>query len=210
MAVMPTGIDTPPTSDLLERFNAIMADLLACVTDAALKAAGVPWPIRMLMAPLLRRSLARWSNGFSVLMADVRAGRVVEAAGDPAAESPRPGDACGAKPGAARVRSAPHQRDRATTQQDPTGAGDVLLLPSCAVGAHDARRGGWRDDGWRGSYGIKRRAVIDARKYCVLGQRQPVVSRWRLRHGAGHRGPPEFSDEMQQRFRTTNSLRISN
>jgi hypothetical protein len=79
---MPTGTDAPITSDLIERFNALMADVLACVTDAALKAAGVPWPLRLLLGPLVRRRLTRWSGDFSALVADTRAGRLVETAGD--------------------------------------------------------------------------------------------------------------------------------
>jgi hypothetical protein len=54
---MPIGTIAPPTADLIERFSAIIADVMACVADSALKAAGVPWPVRMLVAPLIRRQI---------------------------------------------------------------------------------------------------------------------------------------------------------
>jgi hypothetical protein len=105
---MPTGTDAPITSDLIERFNAIMADVLACVADAALRAAGVPWALRILLAPLVRRRIARYSHDFSALVADVRAGRLAAPAIGPdgalAVEQPHPDRRCSAIGATARVR----------------------------------------------------------------------------------------------------------
>jgi hypothetical protein len=79
---MTTGTAPPPTpsADLIDRFNAIIDDVLACVAVESMKAAGVPWVLRMILAPLLRRRLARWSTAFSAVMADARAGRGIEPA----------------------------------------------------------------------------------------------------------------------------------
>jgi hypothetical protein len=88
MCAMTTGTAPPPTpsADLIDRFNAIIDDVLACVAVESMKAAGVPWVLRMILAPLLRRRLARWSTAFSAVMADARAGRGIEPAVAPARE----------------------------------------------------------------------------------------------------------------------------
>jgi hypothetical protein len=83
-----TAPQPPPSSDLIDRFNAIIDDVPACVAVESMKAAGVPWVLRMILAPLLRRRIARWSAAFSAMVADPRAARAVAPAVAPALDLP--------------------------------------------------------------------------------------------------------------------------
>jgi hypothetical protein len=136
---MPTGTATPPapSSDLIDRFNAIIDGLLAALVVESMKAAGVPWPLRMILAPLLRRRLARWSARFAAMVADARAGRRIEPALDVAAGAAAdagdgdPEADCQAHPIFARnaVRSASVRRDAAIARATVADASNAGALP---------------------------------------------------------------------------------
>jgi hypothetical protein len=188
---MPTGTDTSPTSDLIERFNAIMADLLACVTDAALRAAGVPWPLRMLLAPLIRRRIARWSDGFGALVADARADRLVASAVDsacePTAEQPSPDRRCGAGDATEYQRSAVSRCERATAQLDPKDSNPVLAMLDLRATRPYRRRG-------------RPRAGRDAPMCGVVGHERHVPFRGLPNPAAGRHVPPAvFSHSLNGR-----------
>jgi hypothetical protein len=138
---MPIGTETPPASDLIERFSAIIADVLACVTDAALKAAGVPWPVRVLMAPLLRRWIVRRSSDFSALLAQARADRPSDSAAAGAVsladQLPCADRQSGAKPGMQAVRFASGPGGRTISVHDADTSLTVALLADQRAAARD-------------------------------------------------------------------------
>jgi hypothetical protein len=98
----------------------------------------VPWPLRLLLAPLMRRRLVRWSDNFTSLVADRRACRTVEPAGDFAVEQPHLDDPCsaaaalddpcGAAAARGRDRSTPLTENRAAAQRDPVDPPVVVVL----------------------------------------------------------------------------------
>jgi hypothetical protein len=131
---MPTGTDTPPrpSSDLIDRFNAIIDDVLACLAVESMKAAGVPWPLRMILAPLLRRRIARWTARFSAIMADVRTGRTVapaaNVAADPVIEDHGEERRCGATSAPRALPSRAGCRERITVRQGAVDASTDVAL----------------------------------------------------------------------------------
>jgi hypothetical protein len=176
---MPTGTHTPPTSDLIERFNAIMADVLACVTDAALKAAGVPWPLRLLLAPLLRRRIARWSAEFSSLVADGQTGRRVDPkigpVGDLAMEPPCIAQGAAKTSATTRVRSASGRQERATGQL-PAANDCHIGVPFERRAARPVHRGAIAREGTR----VGRDGVVGPRHAtCAKAMPRDGTNRWR-------------------------------
>jgi hypothetical protein len=217
MGAMPTGTDAPLTSDLIERFNALMADVLACVTDAALKAAGVPWPLRLLLAPLMRRRLARWSGKFSTLMADARAGRMVEPAAnvevDSAAEHPQADDRRDATCVTDRVRPAFGRRQSAPAQPGDADVPERLVM-STGRGAQFVVGG----DDWRVRTSPWTRGVrrgFDRAGRCLFPRRAPPYPDARrhtpTRGAASDCGPPAFFEASgQHSICARTSLRLRN
>jgi hypothetical protein len=214
IGVMPTGTDAPPLSELLARFDALMADVLACVTDAALKAAGVPWPLRLLLAPLMRRSLARWSGDFSRLVADVRTGRSAESdagpdagvdagvdfsrGGDPAAGNPD--RHCGAMAATRRVRSASDRMEREAAHLVGVDFPNAERLP--------ARRA-TPPDHHHSRPCVRTTVRANLRAHDGDGRRRYPHRPPSPRGGMRASGPPTFfRDVRSRRLRTPISLRI--
>jgi hypothetical protein len=189
--IAPASAGPPqPTADLIERFNAIMADLIACVTLEALRAAGVPWALRVLLAPLVRRRVARWSDDFSSLVAEARSGRLVERSAcfgdDLATESPYPGRRCASASASQRNRAATGRADRAATERDAEQFLEVAE-PSSERGFRRRHRG------------IRSRARVGVRIVGIArgGFIAPPLSRgdpW-------HQGPPASRDARSCQFR---------
>jgi hypothetical protein len=154
-AFMTPGTATPPSSDLIDRFNAIIDSVLACVAVESMKAAGVPWPLRMILAPLLRRRLARLSATFSAMVADARAGRLVARAAespiDPpidlpadslAVPPPEPDARSRAMPATDRVGFVSGRRGREIVQPEPLIA-PAIVVPSERRATRSERRPTW-------------------------------------------------------------------
>jgi hypothetical protein len=186
---MQTGTDTAPASDLIERFNALMDDLIACVTLEALRAAGVPWAVRVLLAPFIRRRIARWSNAFCKLAQGPRAGRGLQSTSVPAiapAIAPA-GDILAERadldrrrppvPPSKPVRSESGRRHRADFQHDFEELANVALLPE-TPGSRTAHLGG------------RPRAPMNAPMPHANARERSTAPGPFLRGGTRHRGPP--------------------
>jgi hypothetical protein len=195
---MPTGTEAPPTSDLIERFNALMDDLVACVTLEALRAAGVPWVVRVLLARFIRRRIARWSSDFSGLVADARAGRTALAgrAAGPAveadAEAREQSRRGGAMPRMERARSDPSAssgRRPACETPAPSISADIVVLSEKLCGRSERRRGRPRRRTYKPDRhaGSRRRWVNAIRRppAVVAWRHEPSQSRCVFRSGAG-------------------------
>jgi hypothetical protein len=142
---MQPGTPSPPrpTPELIARFNALMDDIIACVTLEALRAAGVPWVVRVLLAPLIRRRIVRLSRGFSALLVGAPSGRSVGRADAPALDRAELADdlaaglaiepaeaACrgGAVPAPARRGDAPVRSGRGVDPRHALGPPNVVDL----------------------------------------------------------------------------------
>jgi hypothetical protein len=215
-----TAISPKPSPELIDRFNAIIDDVLACLALESLRAAGVPWALRMILAPLLRRRIARWSAAFSAAMADARAGGGVEPAVasalepslqpavEPAACHLQPASRSGATITAAVLRSAPDRRDRAAADDRAIDFPDAVLNPGAAVPDPGGRVCGQRAQRDRPTTRPST-WIVD-----VFGRGRPDPT-WflPLQITLALVGPPlappsNFSTDRERRFRLANSFRL--
>jgi hypothetical protein len=195
---MPTGTQTPPTSDLIERFNSIIMELMACVAAASLKAAGVPWPVRMILAPLLRRRLARWSAEFSRIVTDARSGRGIAPPGHLECGGRLLDHAARTIDGGGRNRSASGGASRAGAPRPRVERPDLVA---------NFQRPGARIN--RG--GLTRPYVRTSARAHGAGRRGQWAAHQEFPHGgAVHRGPAIFSATRAVHLCTTISLRLVN
>jgi hypothetical protein len=197
-----TATPTAPSADLIERFNAIIDGLLAALAVESMRAAGVPWPLRMILAPLLRRRIARWSAAFSAMVADARAGRNVERAKDSpadlAVERPRADTASDTMSLPDRVLPVSGGGVRRTARDDSVRAADVVpLCEEPAPRRHFARQ------------------ALLVRSAAMIGgadrRERPNLPCQRARGNARRRPPPAVFPTREDRgVRTSISLRSVN
>jgi hypothetical protein len=207
---MPTGTPPPPSSELIDRFNVIIDDVMACLAVESMRAAGVPWLLRIILAPLLRRRIARWSARFAAIVADARAGRCLGPAARPASgqaigpaadfagATPQPDNRSGALSATERDRPASGRRAHAVAEIDAAGTPDATVALD-----RRAMRTGQRS--------IVPRGLTNARIPLARGRGRAIAPRTSLRGGASACGPPvSFGACGEEVPRTDDSFRIRN